>query len=122
MANTGERSPQAQSDFSSNGANAIDSNESTTASQIHLNTNAKIGFVSDFDGDDIPSGATINGIKVIFRGNKVPSGKRLNVPVYLSSLELKNLEKDGRFEIEKVDQPKPKPKKKKAPKKEKADE
>ena len=69
MANTGERSPQAQSDFSSTGANAIDSNESTTASQTHFNTGAKIGFVSDFDGDDIPSGATINGIKVIFRGS-----------------------------------------------------
>jgi hypothetical protein len=67
-------------------------------------------------------GEYMKDIKVIFRGNKVPSGKRLNVPVYLSSLELKNLEEDGRFEIEMMDKPKPKPKKKKAPKKEKADE
>ena len=67
-------------------------------------------------------GEHMRDIKVIFRGNKVPSGKRLNVEYYIGEKKLDNLQKDGRFEIEKVDQPKPKPKKKKAPKKEASDE
>ena len=54
-------------------------------------------------------------IKVIFRGNRVPSGKTLNVEQYIGAKKLENLKKDGRFDIEIVEQskPKPKPKKKK---------
>ena len=62
--------------------------------------------------------------KVIFRGNKVPSGMTLDVECFITAKKLDNLEKDGRFDIEVIEKskPKPKPKKKKAPKKEKADE
>ena len=62
--------------------------------------------------------------KVIFRGNKVPSGMTLNVECSITAKKLDNLEKDGRFDIEVIEKskPKPKPKKKKTPKKEKADE
>tara|TARA_Y100001963_G_scaffold146829_1_gene222338 strand:+ start:1037 stop:1594 length:558 start_codon:yes stop_codon:yes gene_type:complete len=69
MADTGERSPQAQSGFQAQGAYAIDSNESTQASVIQYNTAALYFFVSDFDGDDIPAGSTINGVKLIIRAN-----------------------------------------------------
>ena len=61
-------------------------------------------------------------VKVIFRGNKVPSGSSLNVETYIGSKKLENLQKDGRFDIEVIEKPKPKPKKKKAPKKEASDE
>ncbi len=62
--------------------------------------------------------------KVIFRGNKVPSGMTLNVECSITAKKLENLEKDGRFDIEIVEKSKPKakPKKKKAPKKEVVDE
>jgi len=56
-------------------------------------------------------------IKVIFRGNKVPSGKTLNVEQYVGAKKLKNLEKDGRFEIEVLDKPKAKSENKKTTKK-----
>ena len=59
--------------------------------------------------------------KVIFRGNKVPSGMSLNVECFLTSKKLENLEKDGRFNIEVIEKskPKPKPKLKVKPKKKK---
>ncbi len=64
--------------------------------------------------------------KVIFRGNKVPSGMTLNVECFITAKKLENLEKDGRFDIEVIEKSKPKPKakpkKKKAPKKEALDE
>tara|TARA_Y100000593_G_scaffold91546_1_gene180663 strand:- start:579 stop:1139 length:561 start_codon:yes stop_codon:yes gene_type:complete len=69
MADTGERSPQAHSGFTSQGANAIDSNESTNASMIHFNTSPVISIVSNFDGDDIPAGSIIDGIKLIIRAS-----------------------------------------------------
>ena len=56
-------------------------------------------------------------IKVIIRGNKVPSGMPLNVEQYIGAKKLENLEKDGRFDIEIVEKAKPQPKKKKTPKK-----
>lgn len=89
MANTGERSPQAQSGFSSNGASAIDSNESTQASMIQLNTAAVVFFVNDFDGDDIPASATITGIKVIIRAaysSSFNSTRLLSVQVSLDGV------------------------------------
>tara|TARA_Y100001951_G_C11255767_1_gene249295 strand:+ start:171 stop:374 length:204 start_codon:yes stop_codon:yes gene_type:complete len=63
--------------------------------------------------------------KVIFRGNKVPSGMTLDVECFITEKKLQNLEKDGRFDIEVIEKSKatkPKPKKKKAPKKETSDE
>tara|TARA_R100001530_G_scaffold132939_1_gene105780 strand:- start:1593 stop:1781 length:189 start_codon:yes stop_codon:yes gene_type:complete len=58
-------------------------------------------------------------IKVIFRGYKVPSGKPLNVPVMIGKARLEAYKNDGRYDMEILDQPKPK--KKKAPKKEASD-
>ena len=57
-------------------------------------------------------------VKVIFRGNKVPSGSSLNVETYIGSKKLENLQKDGRFNIEVLEKatPKTKPKKKKSSK------
>ncbi len=54
-------------------------------------------------------------IKVVFRGNKSPSGYNTNIEYYIGGKYLSNLEKDGRFEIEVLEKPKakPKPKKKK---------
>jgi len=54
-------------------------------------------------------------IKVIFKSNKVPSGYNSNTEYYIGKKYLSNLEKDGRFEIEVLEEPKaePKPKKKK---------
>ena len=58
-------------------------------------------------------------IKVVFRGNKSPSGKNTNIEYYIGEKYLSNLEKDGRFDIEVLEMPKatPKPKKKKTSKK-----
>tara|TARA_Y100000401_G_scaffold51006_1_gene39889 strand:- start:1429 stop:1632 length:204 start_codon:yes stop_codon:yes gene_type:complete len=54
--------------------------------------------------------------KVIFRGNKVPSGMTLDVECFITEKKLQNLQKDGRFDIEvlgsgKTAKPKAKPKK-----------
>lgn len=49
-------------------------------------------------------------IKVIFRGNKCPSGKSNNVEYFIGKKRLENLKKDGRFDIEVLEEPKPKPK------------
>jgi hypothetical protein len=67
----------------------------------------------------IQIGDFMKDIKVIFRGYKVPSGKPLNVPVFIGKARLEAYKKDSRYDIEILD--KPKPKKKKAPKKEKGD-
>ena len=56
-------------------------------------------------------------IKVVFRGNKSPSGKNTNIEYYIGEKYLSNLEKDGRFDIEVVEKPSPKPKPKAKPKK-----
>ena len=55
-------------------------------------------------------------IKVIFRGNKAPSGKNTNIEYMISAERKKLLESGGMFDIEVLDKPKPK---KKAAKKEK---
>ena len=49
-------------------------------------------------------------IKVVFRGNKSPSGKNTNIEYYIGEKYLSNLEKDGRFDIEVLEKPTPKPK------------
>tara|TARA_R110002020_G_C16262547_1_gene770595 strand:+ start:1203 stop:1391 length:189 start_codon:yes stop_codon:yes gene_type:complete len=50
-------------------------------------------------------------IKVIFKGNKTPSGYNSNTEYYIGKKYLSNLEKDGRFGIEVLEKPKPKKKK-----------
>ena len=51
-------------------------------------------------------------IKVIYRGNKSPSGKNNNTEYMISSERLKQLEASKMFDIEIIDKPKAKPKKK----------
>ena len=55
-------------------------------------------------------------IKVIFRGNKAPSGKNTNIEYMISAERKKQLDAGKMFDIEILDKPKPK---KKATKKEK---
>ena len=55
-------------------------------------------------------------IKVIFRGNKAPSGKNTNIEYMISAERKKQLDSTKMFDIEILDKPKPK---KKAAKKEK---
>ena len=56
-------------------------------------------------------------IKVIFRGNKAPSGKTTNIEYMISAERKKLLESSKMFDMEVLDKPKPEPKKKKAAKK-----
>ena len=51
-------------------------------------------------------------IKVIYRGNKSPSGKNNNTEYMISSERLKQLEASKMFDIEIVEKPKAKTKKK----------
>ena len=55
-------------------------------------------------------------IKVIFKGNKAPSGKNTNIEYMISAERKKQLDATKMFDIEILDKPKPK---KKATKKEK---
>lgn len=59
----------------------------------------------------------MKNIKVIFRGNKTPSGKNSNVEYFIGAKKLENLKASGMFDIEIVnmpqEKPKPKPKKNK---------
>ena len=56
-------------------------------------------------------------IKVIFRGNKAPSGKNTNIEYMISSERKKQLDASKMFDMEVVDKPKAKPKKKPSSKK-----
>ena len=56
-------------------------------------------------------------IKVIFHGNKAPSGKTTEIEYMTSSVRLNQWKASGMFDIEVVDKPKPKPKKKASSKK-----
>ena len=58
-------------------------------------------------------------IKVIFRGNKAPSGKTTNIEYMISAERKKLLESSKMFDIEVLDKPKatPTPKKKTSSKK-----
>tara|TARA_R100000700_G_C3175877_1_gene150764 strand:+ start:437 stop:619 length:183 start_codon:yes stop_codon:yes gene_type:complete len=49
-------------------------------------------------------------IKVVFKGNKAPSGKNTNIEYMISSERLKKLEETKIFNIEILDKPKPKAK------------
>ena len=59
-----------------------------------------------------------NDVKVIFRGNKAPSGKNTNIEYMISSERKKQLDASKMFNIDVIDMPKAKPEKK-SPKKEK---
>ena len=71
MADTGELSPTTQTGFLSLGPNAIDGNDATSAYMLGFGATdtATVGSVA---GTDIPEGATINGVKVIIRGQYSP--------------------------------------------------
>ena len=56
-------------------------------------------------------------IKVIFRGNKAPSGKTTNIEYMISAERKKLLDASKMFDIEVLDKPKPEPKKKASAKK-----
>ena len=56
-------------------------------------------------------------IKVIFRGNKAPSGKLTNIEYMIGSERKKQLDASKMFDMEVLNKPKPKPKKKKSSKK-----
>ena len=58
-----------------------------------------------------------NDVKVIFRGNKAPSGKNTNIEYMISSERKKQLDASKMFDIEIIDKPKAKPKKKSPSKK-----
>ena len=49
-------------------------------------------------------------LKVVFKGNKSPSGKVNNVEYMISSIKLKQLEKTKMFDIEIIEKPKAEPK------------
>ena len=52
----------------------------------------------------------MKNIKVIYRGNKSPSGKKNETEYMISSERLKQLEASGMFDIEVLEKPEPKPK------------
>ena len=58
-----------------------------------------------------------NDIKVIFRGNKAPSGKVTNIEYMISAERKKLLDASKMFDMEVLDKPKPEPKKKSSSKK-----
>ena len=69
MANTGERHGTTTSGFTANPANAIDGNDGTDASIIHFTDAALNVIISSYGGDDIPTGATINGVEIRIRAS-----------------------------------------------------
>jgi len=52
-------------------------------------------------------------IKVVFKGNKTPSGYNSNIEYSIGEKYLSNLQGDGRFDIEVLSKSKPTPKKSK---------
>ena len=64
-------------------------------------------------------GEFMKDIKVMFKGNKFPSGYAVDKEFMVGKKYLENLQADGRYDIEVMEMPKeaPKPKKKKTSKK-----
>tara|TARA_Y100000401_G_scaffold40697_2_gene30944 strand:- start:9 stop:239 length:231 start_codon:yes stop_codon:yes gene_type:complete len=64
-------------------------------------------------------GEFMKDIKVMFKGNKFPSGYAVDKEFMVGKKYLENLQADGRYDIEVMETPKeaPKPKKKKTSKK-----
>ena len=52
-------------------------------------------------------------IKVVFKGNKTPSGYNSNIEYFIGEKYLSNLQGDGRFDIEVLSKSKATPKKSK---------
>lgn len=63
MADTGERSPTTNSGFSFAPASAHDENVATSASTFGIGS-ARAHTLGGIAGDDLPEGATVNGVKV----------------------------------------------------------
>ena len=53
-------------------------------------------------------GEFMKNIKVIFKSNKAPSGMNPHTEYMIGAQKLKNLQKDGRFDIEVLEKPKAK--------------
>ena len=51
-------------------------------------------------------GEFMKNIKVIFKSNKAPSGMNPHTEYMIGAQKLKNLQKDGRFDIEVLEKPK----------------
>ena len=86
MADTGIRSPQTVTGVSTDASNTIDEDDSSFGYSIHFSTAAITSVFSNFGGSDIPSGATINGVKVTVRAsyfNLYAATKLANVKVSL---------------------------------------
>ena len=77
MADTGFRSFSATSgDWYISGANAIDDNDSPQSQIFNFSGGIETAYVSELEGDDIPTGATINGVEIqtITKYGTNPSG------------------------------------------------
>ena len=66
MADTGTRSPTTTSGFNTGASSAIDGNDNTGASSFGIG-GSKTYTLGGFAGDDLPVGATVNGVKVRIR-------------------------------------------------------
>ena len=66
MPNTGTRSPTNQTGLSYNQAYAYDGNDSTAGLTFGVGS-SKTHTLGGFDGDDLPAGSTVDGVKVTIR-------------------------------------------------------
>ena len=66
MPNTGTRSPTNQSGLSYNQSNAYDGNDSTSALSFVFGS-SRTHTLGGFDGDDLPAGSNVTGVKVTIR-------------------------------------------------------
>ena len=66
MPNTGTRSPTNQTGLSYNQSNAYDGNDSTSGLTFGIGS-SKTHTLGGFDGDDLPAGSTVTGVKVTIR-------------------------------------------------------
>ena len=67
MADTGTRSPTNATGYQFSPANVYDGNDSTAAVAYAFSNQVKTYTLGGFDGDDLPIGATVNGVKVRIR-------------------------------------------------------
>ena len=74
MPDTGERTGTANSGFDGTGNNSHDGDDSTQASIVQFNTTISgPAIVSGYAGDDLPAGATINGVEIRVRASYATS-------------------------------------------------
>ena len=67
MADTGTRSPTNATGYQFSPANVYDGNDSTAAVAYAFSNQVKTYTLGGFDGDDLPVGSTVNGVKVTIR-------------------------------------------------------